>query len=159
MTVTLTCVLWADAALPPEGAAVTVTVYVPVFAVGTDEPLPLHPVSTMPVDSRRPIMSSASVLMRFRRPKKAKAPNNAAKLAAAGGSQGFVEGFNAARVPAVVTTRVAVELWPPESVTLPGLTRQELSIGRPEQVSVTAPLNVAFAARFRVTVPVEVVTR
>jgi len=98
--------------------------------------------------------SKASLLTRFRRPKKAKAPNNAAKLVAAEGSHGFVEGFNSARDPAVVTTRVAVELWPAESVTLPGLTKQVLLVGRPEQVRVTAPLNVAFAARFRVAVPV-----
>jgi hypothetical protein len=130
----------------------TVTLYVPALTVGSDEPLP-HPVSVAPNDSRRLIPRTVNIPPRLRRLKKAQ--NSAAKLTAeAGDSHGFLERFNSARVPVVTTTRVAVELPPAVSVTLAGLIEQEPLVGMPEQENVTAPLNVAFAARFSVAVPV-----
>jgi len=128
---------------------------VPGFAVGTDElllPLPLQPMSVIPNDKIRPIPSADSMRTRLRRTKKT--PSSNAELAAAGTSHGSLDRSNCATEPAVETTRVAVELPPAVSVTLSGLIEQDPFVGIPEQESVTAPLNVAFAARFSVAVPV-----
>ena len=67
----------------------TVTLYVPAFTVGTDEPLP-QPVSIVPNDIITPIPNPARKSLCLRRLKKA--PSSAARLAAeAGASHGFDE--------------------------------------------------------------------
>ena len=130
----------------------TVTLYVPAFTVGTDAPL-LQPESIVPNDSITPIPNIARKSLCLRRLKKA--PSRAAKLAAeAGASHGLGERFNSVRAPVLLTTKVAVELSLAVSETLPGLIEQDPLDGMPEQESVTAPLNVAFAVRFNVTTPV-----
>ena len=82
-----------EAALPLVGVAVTVTIYVPAFAVRIDGPLPLQPVSIVPIDSIKPIPKVVSMRIRLRRPKKAQ--SNVARLATpAGASHGAVDRFN-----------------------------------------------------------------
>ncbi len=117
-------------------------------------PLP-QPARKALVESRMPspsaeVMNADILRMRLQRMKKM--PKTAARLApVAGTSHGEDVYCSSACVAVVPITSVAVEEPPAASVTLPGLTAQVPSVGMPEQVSVTAPLKLALAARLSVT--------